>query len=90
MTDDERSGRHGGGSVWVTFPLPRLDLEPRKPVAIIRDQRTRKEITWLSRRQRGLARRSLNSSTLMPISKRKMPLTWEKGEAVALEEPEAE
>ena len=52
---------------------------PRTPEAIIRDHRTRKERIWLSSRQRGFARRSLNSLTLMPVSKRKIPLTFERG-----------
>ena len=44
--------------------------EPKTPVGIVLDQRTRKERIWLSRRHRGLARRSRNSLTLTPVSKR--------------------
>jgi hypothetical protein len=67
-SEEDEDEDDGGGGVELTLALERM--EPRTPVEMSRDHLTRKERTWLSTRQRGLARRSRNSLTLMPVSKR--------------------
>ena len=63
-------------------PTPRpsgIGLRPSTPEEATDAQRTRKPNIWLSTRHLGFARRSRNSCTLTPVSKRYIPLTCEKG-----------